>query len=311
MTKFQRLKLIFLRSSLVQEFLYRKRYRGLGFTAPLELEGKIVYSNSVSVGYHSVIRTSQGGQLLLGTDVIIMERCQIYAQQISIGNHTSLQTDCKILGHVKIGDYCIFAPNVFISSGSHHFNLDPALPIKLQDETYLRNNPNGGEPVEIHDDCWLGINTVVVPGIKIGKGSVIGANCVVTKDTYPYGIYGGVPAKLIGKRMEFKAPSRFQLSDSNLKAYLYRGYEFKNGQRTLNKDFAVAIAKNEGTCFVRITYWGNDKANFTINGQHLNVKSGETAEMAITNPELLFDFQLISLSCTEKIDDLIIELIQC
>ena len=50
------------------------------------------------------------------------------------------------------------------------------------------------------DDVWLGRNAIVMPGIKIGRGSIIGAGSVVTKDVEPFSVMGGVPATLIKKR---------------------------------------------------------------------------------------------------------------
>jgi acetyltransferase-like isoleucine patch superfamily enzyme len=55
-------------------------------------------------------------------------------------------------------------------------------------------------PVIIEDDCWFGTNVSVHKGVNIKKGSIIGANAVVTKDTDPYSINVGIPAKKIGER---------------------------------------------------------------------------------------------------------------
>jgi acetyltransferase-like isoleucine patch superfamily enzyme len=52
----------------------------------------------------------------------------------------------------------------------------------------------------IGDDVWLGAGAVITPGVRIGTGAVIGANCVVTHDVPEYEIWGGVPARRIGSR---------------------------------------------------------------------------------------------------------------
>ena len=54
--------------------------------------------------------------------------------KISLGNNTSLQDRCILLGDIEIGKSCLFAPNVFISSGRHYFDLHPEMYIKDQDE---------------------------------------------------------------------------------------------------------------------------------------------------------------------------------
>ena len=59
--------------------------------------------------------------------------------------------------------------------------------------------------VEIEDDVWLGAHVVVLDGVKIGRGSVIGACSLVTKDVPPYSIAYGVPAKLHGSRKKSRS----------------------------------------------------------------------------------------------------------
>ena len=52
-------------------------------------------------------------------------------------------------------------------------------------------------PVTIEEDCWLGTGAIVLPGVRIGRGSIIGAGAVVTKDIPPFSIAVGVPARVI------------------------------------------------------------------------------------------------------------------
>jgi len=90
-----------------------------------------------------------------------------------------------------IGDNCSIASNCVLRASNHNFNnLD--IPIREQGHSY-------GEII-LEDDIWISANCVVTANTKIGKGSVIGAGSVVTKDVEPYSVVGGVPAKLIKKR---------------------------------------------------------------------------------------------------------------
>lgn len=68
-----------------------------------------------------------------------------------------------------------------------------------------------GGPVEIGDYAWVSARAIILPGRKIGKGAVVAAGSVVTKDVEDYAIVGGVPAKKIGERnrsLEYKVCER-------------------------------------------------------------------------------------------------------
>jgi acetyltransferase-like isoleucine patch superfamily enzyme len=95
-------------------------------------------------------------------------------------------------GGLEIGNDVRIAAQVRIIAMNHIYD-DPEVPIRLQG---IRANG-----IKIEDDVWLGIGTTVLDGVTIGKGSVIGAGAVVTKDIPPYSIAVGVPAKVIKKRL--------------------------------------------------------------------------------------------------------------
>lgn len=95
-------------------------------------------------------------------------------------------------GGVKIGNNVIFGPKTTIWTYNHNYK-----------GTYL---PYGGpdllEKVIIEDNVWVGMNSIILPGVTIGEGSIIGAGSIVTKDVPKLCIVGGNPATLIGKRDE-------------------------------------------------------------------------------------------------------------
>jgi acetyltransferase-like isoleucine patch superfamily enzyme len=62
---------------------------------------------------------------------------------------------------------------------------------------YVTNVLTETSPIIVEDEVWIGANVTILPGVKIGKCSVIGAGSVVTADVEPYSIYAGVPAKKI------------------------------------------------------------------------------------------------------------------
>ena len=68
------------------------------------------------------------------------------------------------------------------------------------ESTFLPMNQQGSLPkqkVIIGDDVWIGTRVIILPGVRVGTGSIIGAGAVVTKDVPDYAIVGGVPAKII------------------------------------------------------------------------------------------------------------------
>lgn len=112
-------------------------------------------------------------------------------KQIAIGEYCHINENVFIQG-ATIGNHVMIAPNVSILNSTHNYdNID--LPMIMQGEQ-KDLNPT------IEDDVWIGRNVVIMPNIKVGRGSVIGSGAVVTKDVEPYSIVGGVPAKLIRKR---------------------------------------------------------------------------------------------------------------
>ena len=102
----------------------------------------------------------------------------------SVGEYTVLNS----LESIYIGKNVLIAQHCYIGDIEHIFS-DRNTPIKQQS--------NKSDKVIIEDDVWLGCGVKVMSGVTIGKGSVIAAGAVVTKDVPPYTLYGGVPAKKI------------------------------------------------------------------------------------------------------------------
>jgi len=224
---------------------YAKKYRGLRYKSPLKIiEGansKFIYFEDSFIGSNTLINLAVDSRFILGKGSWLGERVNIEPSKgktIAIGNHSSVQDNCRLIGEISIGDDVLFAPNVFLSSGSHSFRTKPWRTIRNQD------NEADTDPVsmaiDIANDCWLGINSVVMPGISIGRGSIIGANSVVTKDVEPYTIFGGSPAKQIGTRFDFLPPKRLTGNSELSIPYFYSGFEYNE---TKNQ---VALVQNEG-----------------------------------------------------------------
>lgn len=113
-----------------------------------------------------------------------------YGGEITIGNDFSLNPYSVLYGQggLKIGNDVRIAAGCVIIPSNHIFS-DVSKPIRLQKLSKLG--------ITIEDDVWLGANVTVLDGAHISTGCVIAAGAVVRGKTEPYGIYGGVPAKLI------------------------------------------------------------------------------------------------------------------
>ena len=150
----------------------------------------------------------------------------------------------------------MFAPNVFISSGAHAFDQMPHRPILEQEKLA----PVPDRPVRVFDDCWLGINAVVSPGVTIGRGCVIGANSVVTQDMPPYSVAAGVPARVLRQRLDFKPKARIEAGQETDGPYFYDGFELiaaaDSGVRVAEGDFTLALDR-PGARIVRLCLSGD------------------------------------------------------
>jgi carbonic anhydrase/acetyltransferase-like protein (isoleucine patch superfamily) len=164
---------------------------------------------------------------------------------IEIGAHTTLQDRCIILGDVKIGADCIFAPNIYVSSGRHWFDVEPWSLVRDQDVVARSREESVSSPVTIDEDCWIGTNVVVLAGIRIGRGAVVGANSVITRDVDPYSIVAGAPAREIGRRLEYLPPMRISHDAPRDRPYFYAGFELSNSHAQRNELLGGLVARHQ------------------------------------------------------------------
>lgn len=118
---------------------------------------------------------------------------------ITIGDNVSLMDDCQIscMNKVVIGNGVLIGKNVFITDNFHGQGTLEEMEIPpIERKLYSKG------AVVIGDNVWIGRNVCVMPGVSIGKGSIIGANAVVTHDVPDYSVAVGAPAKIISERGE-------------------------------------------------------------------------------------------------------------
>ncbi len=110
-------------------------------------------------------------------------------EEIEIGDYSGIGANCIVPKNTIIGKYVMMAPDVYIIDNNHRFD-DIKIPMCFQGKS-------SNLQTIIEDDCWIGARVMIMPGRRIGKGSIIAAGAVITKDVEPYSVMGGNPAKLI------------------------------------------------------------------------------------------------------------------
>ncbi|MDP4126303.1 MAG: acyltransferase [Bacillota bacterium] len=144
-----------------------------------------------------------------GKDLTIMENCKILSpEKIVTGNHVFINHNAVLAasGGISIGNYVILAPYVSLLTNNHRYDQVDN-PIDFQG--YITKE------IIIEDDVWVGLGSIILPGVKLSRGCIIGAGSVVTKDVPSYAIYAGNPAKLIKMRFNQELEKKAKLTDFN------------------------------------------------------------------------------------------------
>ncbi len=124
---------------------------------------------------------------------------------VRIGKYVHVASCCVLSGRggVSLGDYCAVAAGSRIYSGSN-YHTDPANPdaplLSMSAASPLRMQYVVEEPVSIGEYSFISLNTVVLPGVTVGKAAVVGAGSVVTGDIPPFTIAVGSPARVVKQR---------------------------------------------------------------------------------------------------------------
>jgi acetyltransferase-like isoleucine patch superfamily enzyme len=134
-----------------------------------------------------------------GKNNVIHPPVKIHGKEwISVGDSCSINAFVHIwgTGGVQIGNRVMIASHVAISSLTHDHRQES-----------MRHSPVVRKSIVIEDDVWIGAGAVILPGIKLGTGSVVGAGAIVTKDVPPLAIVVGNPARIINMRQLAKSSS--------------------------------------------------------------------------------------------------------
>jgi len=121
---------------------------------------------------------------------------------IKIGKNCYIGRNSQIECNIDFGDDILIANNVaFVGRYDHNYQeigKSIRLSSQVRDDDYKWKELS--QTTVLEDDVWIGYGAIILSGVKIGKGSIVAAGSVVTKDIEPYSIYGGNPAKKITNR---------------------------------------------------------------------------------------------------------------
>lgn len=109
----------------------------------------------------------------LGQGAHVHRSVTLWCSDLRVGARTQLNPGVVVYGRVCLGACVMVGPNVTIAGGNHRFQLR---------ETPMMFQGASSVGVVIEDDVWIGANSVITDGVRIGRGSIIGAGSVVTKD---------------------------------------------------------------------------------------------------------------------------------
>ena len=174
----------------------------------LKVEESTNFLRQFSINCSGPLQTNVtiGAQCLLGCKIFLED----FNSQVIMGNNVFIGKS-TIISKSKV----VIGSNVLISWGvtindhdSHSLDLDKRrsdLKRVYEDfrdyrGNYLKNKDwlsVNSNPIKIEDDVWIGFNAIILKGVTIGKGSIIAAGSIVTKDVEPYTVVGGNPAKFI------------------------------------------------------------------------------------------------------------------
>jgi acetyltransferase-like isoleucine patch superfamily enzyme len=152
--------------------------------------------------------TGQANRLKIGSECLISGQLLVGKKGLlEIGNHSYVGPEARIwsLQEVRIGS------RVFISHGVNIHDSDShSLSACERHERFLEKMRYGrhlvlenakSAPVFIEDDVWIGFNAIILKGVKIGKGAVVGAGSVITKNVEPFTVVVGNPHRVVGKSL--------------------------------------------------------------------------------------------------------------
>lgn len=121
-------------------------------------------------------------------------------ETISVGNEVYIGPGAVLLASLSsicIGNKVMFGPNVTIMGGDHNTSVIG----KFMFDVKVKRAQDD-QPVVIEDDVWIGTGAIILKGVHVGRGCIVAAGAVVTRNIPPYTIVAGIPARVLSVRFK-------------------------------------------------------------------------------------------------------------
>lgn len=158
---------------------------------------------AIRIARTKLILSGKSKFLTYGTDIHIGKAARLWApDRLKIGNGVYIGKYVHIEANCTIGNYCLIANHVAIVGRHDHDFRALGLPVRFSPWLGCASPDSGArqESATIGDDVWLGYGVIILTGVNIGRGAIVAAGSVVTKNIPAYAIAAGNPARVISMR---------------------------------------------------------------------------------------------------------------
>lgn len=145
----------------------------------------------------------KGKYMKHGSDLHIGSGSRLWApDSLAIGKGVYIGKDVLVECNAEIGNYVLIANRVALVGRHDHDFRAVGVPVRFSPWIGSKKtvSPHATEKVVIEDDVWLGFAAIVLSGVTVGRGAIVAAGSVVTKNVEPYSIVAGNPARPVGRR---------------------------------------------------------------------------------------------------------------
>lgn len=202
-------------ASVLKSLYYSIKFRGrifIGKKSSLKMDktAKIIIKNNAFLGIglyykfpaHTIIHMGHNAQIIVNGNSQIMKGCFIEIMpgaifEIGAGSSINEQSRIKVSRRLYVGNDCAISFKVHIIDSDIH-------KISKTDNINKVTNEDVTKEIIIEDHVWIGTNVIILKGVRICKGSVIGAGSVVTKDIPEHVLAAGNPCKVIKENIKWK-----------------------------------------------------------------------------------------------------------